>query len=101
MTKNPFLNALAASTYIVVIVSLIFNAEKFLGKSEETVLIPMAMLSLLVLSVALMGYLFFYQPLLLILDGRKKEGVDLFLMTIAVFAGITLLLLALVAFLAK
>ena len=100
MTTNPFLNALAASAYIAVIVSIIFNAEKILGPAEDTVLIPMGMLSLFVLSAALMGYLFLYQPAMLFLEGKKKEGVDLFLTTVAVFAGITLLLFALIAYLA-
>jgi hypothetical protein len=42
-----------------------------------------------------MGYVFLYQPLLLFLDGHKKNAVNLFLQTVAVFAGITAVVLVL------
>lgn len=99
MTKNPFLNALAAAFYIVAIVSLISSMEVLTGNKEDTIIIPMAMLSLFVLSAAIMSYIFLYQPLQLFLENKKKEGVDLFLKTVATFAGITVLLfLALIFF---
>lgn len=44
--------------------------------------IPIFMLLLLVLSVAVMGVLIFGKPLMLYLDGAKKEGVKLLLYTI-------------------
>jgi hypothetical protein len=47
------------------------------------------MLSLLVLSVATMSYIFFYQPLLLILKGEQNEAGKLFLKTIGIFAAFT------------
>jgi hypothetical protein len=43
------------------------------------------MLSLFVFSAATMGYIFLYQPALLILGGEKKEGAKLFLQTVAAF----------------
>jgi hypothetical protein len=49
------------------------------------------MLSLLVLSVATMSYIFFYQPLLLILRGEQNEAGRLFLKTIGIFAVFTIL----------
>jgi len=42
-----------------------------------------------------MAYLFFYQPLLLFIEGKKKEAVNLFVKTIGVFAAITLVILLL------
>jgi hypothetical protein len=91
MTKNPFLNALAACAYIVALVSAIFYGGPFLG-AEDTVFIPMAMLSLFVFSAALMGYIFLYQPIAMFIDGQKKEAVTLFLSTSAIFGGITMVL---------
>jgi hypothetical protein len=91
MTKNPFLNALAASLYIVGVVSFI-NFLQILGEEPETILIPMAMLSLFVLSAAMMAFLFFFQPVQMYLDGEKKQAVNLFLKTLAVFAFITIIL---------
>ncbi len=84
MTNNPLVNALAGLLYIVVVVLGLFNAQ-YLGIQEPNVFIPMAMLSLLVFSASLMGYLFLYQPLQLFLDGKKREGVDLFLKTLGIF----------------
>ena len=56
----------------------------------------MALLSLFVLSAAVMGYIFFYQPTQLYLAGKHKEAVNMFLKTVGFFATITLVFLAIV-----
>ena len=88
MTKSPFINAATATLYIAAIVSFMFYG---LARShpDNSVFTPIAFISLFTLSAAVMGYLFLYQPLMLFLDGHKKNAVDLFLQTVAVFAGIT------------
>ena len=93
MTKNPFLNALAASAYITVLVSALSNASK-MNIPEDGFIIPIAMLSLFVFSAAVMGYLFVYQPLCLFFENRHEEAVRLFLLTVASFAGITVAIVA-------
>jgi hypothetical protein len=35
-----------------------------------------------------MAYLFFYQPVLMLLDGKRAEAAKLFLGTVAIFAGL-------------
>ena len=95
MTRNPFVNALAATAYICIIVSIMVYGMGHTSSPANSVIIPIAMISLFTLSAAVMGYLFLYQPLQLYLDGKKKEAVDLFLQTVAVFAGITALILTL------
>ncbi len=65
-----------------------YYAPKFEAE-VHSVLVPMAMLSLFVLSAAAMAYFFFSKPIQLYLDGEKKEAMDLLLKTILVFAGIT------------
>ncbi|MBI3075020.1 MAG: hypothetical protein HYY92_02290 [Parcubacteria group bacterium] len=93
MTQNPFWNAGFAALYIVGIVSLIqYGLASALEDAEKTIFIPIIMLSLLVLSAAIMGYIFFGQPLQMYLDGKKKEAVHLFLKTVAVFASIPALI---------
>lgn len=87
MTKNPFYNALFAIAYIVVLVTLVFNSQRIFPHVPDSVFIPMGMLSLLVISAALMAYLFFYQPVLLLLDHKREEGIKLFLKTVGIFAG--------------
>ena len=83
--KKPFLHALGAGAYIILIVNLI----NFFGREnvpEDTILAPIAMLSLLVLSVAFMGFVFLYEPVRLFGEGKKKEALDFFGKTLASFA---------------
>lgn len=90
MTKNPFINALGALSYIILVASLMFYGMKHSGP-DNSVIVPIAMLSLFTLSAAVMGFIFLSQPLQLYLDGKKKEAVKLFVQTVAAFAGITIL----------
>lgn len=92
MTKKPYLNALAAAAYILIIVTVLQFTTKLDG-ADTPFIAPVAMLSLFVFSAALMGFLFLSQPLQLYLDGNKKEGVKFFLQTAASFAGISLIVL--------
>ncbi len=90
MSKNPFQNAAAAVLYIIGVASLMYYGPKFF-KSADSVIVPIAMISLFTLSAAMMGYFFLYQPLQLYVDGQKKEATTLFVQTILVFAGMTVL----------
>jgi hypothetical protein len=85
MSKNPAVNALAGLLYIVLVVSFLYNAPAFLGKTQS-IFIPIALLSLFVFSAASTGYIFLYQPLGLLLEGQKEESIHLFLKTLAIFA---------------
>jgi len=89
MTKNPYQNALLAAAYIVFVVLLISYGPALVRDKPDTILAPMAMLSLLVFSVAFMGYIFFFQPVLMYLDGQKREAVEFFTKTLVAFAVIT------------
>lgn len=89
MSKNPFLNALAALLYIIIVASVMFYGSSFV-KPEDSVMAPIAVLSLFTLSAAVMGYIFVLQPFQLYLDGKKKEAINLFLKTTMLFAVMTL-----------
>jgi len=94
MTKNPFYNALLAVLYIATLVTAVFYGSNLLeGVLEESIFLPMGFLAIFVLSAALMGYLFLYEPIIMILDGERQEGVRLFLQTVGVFAVATALLI--------
>ncbi len=93
MTKNPYLNALLAWLYIVSVVLLITYGPAFVREKPDTILAPMAMLSLLVFSVSFMGYTFFFQPITMYLEGQKREAVELFIKTLGAFAAITAVVL--------
>ncbi|MCR4333881.1 MAG: hypothetical protein NUV60_02610 [Patescibacteria group bacterium] len=87
MTTQPFLNALVAAGYIGIIVALLSSAQKF-DAQEFGMIAPITFLSLLVLSTALMGYLFFYQPIRLLTERKQEEAARFLLSMIASFAGI-------------
>lgn len=95
MSKNPLINALAASAYIVLVVTVMTFGTQPLRNKPDTFLAPITMLFVLTLSVAVMAFLFFYQPLLLFIEGKKKAAVDLFAKTVGIFAAITLIVLTL------
>lgn len=92
MTKNPFLNALAAVAYVSLVASIMFYGLKT-APQEDSFVVPVAMISLFTLSAAMMGYIFLSEPLQLLLAGEKKRAVNLFIQTVLIFAGITALLL--------
>ncbi|MSR70824.1 hypothetical protein EXS62_02180 [Candidatus Kaiserbacteria bacterium] len=96
MTRNPFINALTGLCYIALLVSTVYYSSNFV-KVEESIFFPIAFLSVFVFSAACMSYILLYEPLQLFLEGHKKESVDLFLKTLAVFAvsATTLVLLGL------
>lgn len=89
MTKNPYFNALIAGLYIVFVVVLINYGPTFVRGKPDSIFAPIAMLSLLVFSVAFMGYTFFLQPVLMYMEGQKREAVEFFTKTLVTFAVIT------------
>lgn len=100
MTKNPVINALTALGYISLVASVMFFGTKLAGsKPDDSVLAPIAFISLFTLSAAVMGYIFLSNPLQLYLDGKKKEGINLFVKTLGIFGVITAAVLSIVFFL--
>jgi len=87
--KKPFLHALSAGSYIVLIVSIINFFDG--SNKEDTILAPIVMLSLLVFSVAFMAFVFFYEPIRMYGDGDKKGALEFFGKTLASFASIVIL----------
>ena len=90
-------NALFAVIYIAIVATIMFYGPKLAGivDKPDTVLAPIAMISLLTLSVALMGYLFFWTPFELYQSGDKLGAVKTLLRTIGTFAVMTIILIAL------
>jgi hypothetical protein len=99
MTKNPFVNALIAIAYIAVVASFMYYGGQTLGPSAHGIIVPTALLCLFVLSAALMGITFFYEPAKMYLDGDKNNSLALITKTILIFAIYTVILLAIMAFL--
>lgn len=95
MSKNPIINALSASVYIGIVVTVMNFLSKTLKDKPDTFFAPVVFISLLTLSVTVMAYLFFYQPLQLFIEGKKKEALKLFIQTVGVFAVFTVAALTL------
>lgn len=93
MTKNPIINAFSASAYIFLVVSTMTIITRPLKNRPDTFFAPITVLFVLTLSVAVMAFLFFYQPLMLFIDGKKKGAVNLFVKTVWVFAVMTMVVL--------
>jgi hypothetical protein len=88
--KNAFLNSFGATAYIAAVASFLFYGVKNLGP-DDTLLVPIMMLMLLVLSVAVMAVLIFGRPVLWYLDGNKKEAISLLVSTLLIFFLTTLI----------
>ena len=71
MIKNPYLNAFMALGYIALIILIISKTNSIAVNTPDTILAPITMLSLFVLSAAIMGILFVYEPLCLLELHRK------------------------------
>ncbi len=95
MSKNPLINALSASAYIVLVVTVMTFVTQPLKDKPDTFGAPIIVLFVLTLSVAVMAYLFFYQPVLFFIEGKKKEAVNLFIKTVGVFGAVTFVVLIL------
>jgi hypothetical protein len=90
--KYAVINAFLTALYIIAIASFLFYAPKFFGSNmaNNTVLMPIVMLSLLVFSAALVGSLIFGRPVLWYLDGKKNEAIPLLAYTLGIFLIITI-----------
>lgn len=91
--------------YIVLVVTIMQTGSKLAqagaNANGDNFLIPIGMLSLFVLSAAIMAFIFLYQPVIMFLDGQRKESVNLFWRTVAIFGGITGIILLVAAFVIK
>ena len=94
MSKNPFVNSFLAITYIILLVLVMDFGTRMAGQ-QNSFIVPVAIISLFTLSAAVMGYLFCFQSIQLYFEGKKKQAIKLFLQTVGVFGGITMLILGL------
>lgn len=97
LVKLALINAALAVLYVVLVGIFFFYGTKYLasGGKMDTLLAPITMLSLFVLSAAVMGALIFGKPLLLYFDNFKKEAVSLAFYTIGFFSVATFIFLIL------
>lgn len=95
MKWHPFLNAATAILYIGAVTLFMHFIESVRHDTPDTLFDGMGVISLLVLSVAVMGFLFFYHPVQLLIERKKREAVAYFLKTLGLFSLGTIILLTL------
>lgn len=71
--------ALGEGAYISLVALLMFGIQKLFGaKPDPAVIAPIAFLLLFVISAAISGALILGRPVMLYLDGKKKDALLLF-----------------------
>lgn len=93
MSRNPFVNALAAVGYIALVASG-FSLLRYVPEPVTPLLPALGFLSLFVLSAAITGYLILGTPLQLFLEGNKKEAITFFFKTLGAFVLLAVALFA-------
>lgn len=87
--KRAILDSFGTVVYIILVVSLIFSLQAF-ASEPDTIIIPIAMLLLFVCSAAITGFLVFGKPVMLYLDGKKKDAVKLLSYTLGMLVILTI-----------
>lgn len=94
--KYAFADALGTVVYIVLVASFIFFVGQRFPDDNASVLMPVAFLTLLVFSVALVGTLLFGRPVMWYIDGKKKDALSLLGYTLGVLFVALVVVLAVV-----
>lgn len=93
LAMTAVLNSLGVAVYIFLVSLVMNNGDKIFGQMTGAIA-PVAFLLLFVFSALVTGGLILGRPIMLYLDGQKKEGLKLLFYT-----GASLLVLLVLAFL--
>ena len=75
------LDSLGVVVYIFLVSLIMNNGEKIFGSMANSAIAPVAFLLLFVFSALVTGGLILGRPIILYLDGQKKEGLKLLFYT--------------------
>lgn len=73
---QAFLHSVGVLLYITFVAFLMSNGNSLFGNIDNTIIGPVAMLMLFTLSAAVVGSLVFGRPVMLYLDGKKREAMN-------------------------
>lgn len=93
--KSALIDAIGTTLYIILIASFMFYLQDSSPKEIDTILIPVAMLLLFVVSAAITGSLVFGKPIMMYFDGKKKEAISLISYTLGFLFIITFIVFTL------
>jgi hypothetical protein len=88
--KRAFIDSVGTFTYIILVVLFITSLQNF-QQLEDILFIPIAMLMLFVCFVAITGFLVFGKPVMLYIDGKKREALLLLGHTIGILIVLTII----------
>jgi len=85
-------HAFGVLVYVLLLATFFNSANDWFGQADQKIVTPAAALMLLVFSALVTGGLVLGKPLMLYIDGHKKEGVKLLFFTgIGLFVFIALI----------
>ncbi len=87
-----FVNAFGVAGYTIVVAFIMQNAEAIFGKMDN-LLGPVSFLLLFVLSAAIVGALILGRPVIMYLEGQKKDAIKMFFRTVLWLIVLTLIAL--------
>jgi len=98
LIKKSLINAGLAALYVFAL-TFLMSSNKVTPKGAPEYLIGMGMLLIFVISATVMGYLVLGKPILMYLDGAKKEAVKLFYLTLSWLVVIAAIIFSILAIL--
>jgi hypothetical protein len=81
ISKWAVINAFGVFIYVFLLTSFISQASNWFGKTDQNIITPMAALMLFVFSALVTGGLVLGRPIMLFLDGHRKDSVKLLFFT--------------------
>jgi hypothetical protein len=96
LLKTALINSIGTAIYIALVAFVMTNGNQIFGQANG-VLGGVGILLLFTLSALIVGSMVLGKPLMLYLDGSKKEAVKLLMQTILILAIITIIFLVILA----
>lgn len=81
LITRAIIDALGTAVYVFLVSQIMTRGEQLFGKVENNPLAPMVFLLMFVFSALVTGYLVLGKPIMMYLDGQKKEAVRLLFYT--------------------
>lgn len=86
-------HAVGVLIYVILLATFFNQANGWFGEEDKDIITPVAAIMLFIFSALLTGGLVLAKPIMLYIDGQKKDGFKLLL-----FTGISMFVLTILAF---
>lgn len=81
LIKRGLADALGVVVYVSLLATFMSQASNWFGEADKKIITPVAALMLFIFSALVTGWLVLGKPLMLYIDGQKKESVKLLFFT--------------------